>query len=83
MEINIDVQAGLELGTFRSRERFLNRSATAPQVMSGMAPPLKYWSNNKIRHEKFKLFLIYDIVQGYIVGKYCVFQTDKPTKNHS
>ena len=36
MEINIershntDVQAGLELGTFCSRERSLNRSATAP-----------------------------------------------------
>ena len=28
--LNTDVQAGLELGTFCSRERCLNRSATAP-----------------------------------------------------
>ena len=28
--LNTDVQAGLELGTLRSREQCLNRSATAP-----------------------------------------------------
>ena len=30
--LNTDVQAGLELGTLRSRERCLNRSATAPKL---------------------------------------------------
>ena len=34
MEINTDVQAGLELGTLCSRERCLNRSATAPRRLS-------------------------------------------------
>ena len=29
--LNTDAQVGLELGTFCSRERCLNRSATAPQ----------------------------------------------------
>ena len=40
--LNTDVQAGLELGTFRSRELCLNRQATAPRKKKNQQKKNKY-----------------------------------------
>ena len=43
-------EGGLELGTFCSRERYLNRSATAPQIRIFMGQFLK---GNNIPPQKY------------------------------
>ena len=60
--VNTDVKAGLELETFCSRERCLNRSATAPQDLFGKHVASGLRAVTDLRHREYAKVKIQEIL---------------------